>query len=172
MQNAFVATSKYRLSLMPCKLFIGGLSWNTSDDSLRAKFEEFGAVEEAIVIKDRETGRSRGFGFVTFQDDNEAQTALDAMNNQELDGRPIRVDKAGDRPEGGDRSSFRPRGGRTGGYGGDRGDRSSFRPRGGRTGGYGSGSGSGSSTGSERERSSGYGSARSYDDRRSYRRED
>ncbi|CAO3628999.1 unnamed protein product [Mucor fragilis] len=86
---------------MSSKLFIGGLSWNTTDDSLRAAFGEFGQVVDAIVIKDRDTGRSRGFGFVTYSDPESAQAASNAMNEQDLDGRRIRVDLATDRRQGG-----------------------------------------------------------------------
>ncbi|KAK3394579.1 hypothetical protein B0H63DRAFT_50887 [Podospora didyma] len=91
------------------KLFIGGLAWHTEEPILRQKFEEFGAVEEAVVVKDRDTGRSRGFGFVRFTNENDAQKAIDAMNNVEFDGRTIRVDKASDSG---------PRGGGGGGRGG------------------------------------------------------
>jgi len=82
---------------MPQKLFIGGLAWATDDYSLRQRFEEFGQVEDAVVIKDRETGRSRGFGFVTFSSEAEADAAIQEVNDTELDGRRIRVDKASDR---------------------------------------------------------------------------
>lgn len=93
------------------KLFIGGLAWHTEEGTLRQKFEEFGAVEEAVVVKDRDTGRSRGFGFVRYTNDDDAQKAISAMNNVEFDGRTIRVDKASDTgPRGG--------GGRGGGGGG------------------------------------------------------
>jgi len=83
------------------KLFIGGLAWHTDDTTLRTKFEEFGQVEEAVVVKDRDTGRSRGFGFVKFANETDADTAIGAMNNVEFDGRTIRVDKATDRGAGG-----------------------------------------------------------------------
>jgi len=83
------------------KLFIGGLSWHTDDTTLRAKFEEFGGVEEAVVVRDRETGKSRGFGFVKFSNEADAETAISQMNNVEFDGRTIRVDKATDRAGGG-----------------------------------------------------------------------
>ncbi|KAF2786752.1 hypothetical protein K505DRAFT_330131, partial [Melanomma pulvis-pyrius CBS 109.77] len=63
------------------KLFIGGLAWHTDDATLRQKFEEFGQVEEAVVVKDRDTGRSRGFGFVRFNQDSEADAAMQGMNN-------------------------------------------------------------------------------------------
>jgi len=102
------------------KLFIGGLAWHTDDTTLRTKFEEFGQVEEAVVVKDRDTGRSRGFGFVRFSQEAEAEAAIASMNNVEFDGRTIRVDKASERGSGG--GGFRggynaPRGG-GGGYGG------------------------------------------------------
>ncbi|CAG8199662.1 unnamed protein product [Penicillium nalgiovense] len=104
------------------KLFIGGLSWNTDDNSLRQRFEEFGVVEDATVVKDRDTGRSRGFGFVRFSNDDEATAAMNGMNNQEFDGRQIRVDKATERAAGGGgRGGFNGggfRGGNGGGYGG------------------------------------------------------
>ncbi|PSN69675.1 hypothetical protein BS50DRAFT_444771, partial [Corynespora cassiicola Philippines] len=80
-----------------------GLAWHTDDVTLRQKFEEFGTVEEAVVVKDRDTGRSRGFGFVRFSQDSEADAAMENMNNVEFDGRTIRVDKASDRSSGGGR---------------------------------------------------------------------
>ncbi|KUM62193.1 hypothetical protein ACN42_g4912 [Penicillium freii] len=87
-----------------------GLSWHTSDDTLREGFQQFGQIQEAIVVKDRATLRSRGFGFVRFATDAEADAALEAMNNQEFDGRVIRVDKAFDRPQRPD-GGFQGRGG-------------------------------------------------------------
>ncbi|KAG0048674.1 hypothetical protein BGZ83_006413 [Gryganskiella cystojenkinii] len=82
---------------MSTKLFIGGLSWNTTDDSLRHGFSQYGIVEDAIVIKDRDTGRSRGFGFVTFADDASAQSAIDDLHEREFEGRQIKVDRAAER---------------------------------------------------------------------------
>lgn len=102
---------------MSCKLFIGGLSWNTDDSSLRARFEEFGAVADAVVIRERETGRSRGFGFVTFAEESQADAAVAQMDNQEFEGRTIRVSKAQERQEG-ERRPFN--GERRGGFGGER----------------------------------------------------
>jgi len=103
------------------KLFIGGLAWHTTDETLRQGFEKFGKIEEAIVVKDRDTNRSRGFGFVRFATDGEADVAMDGMNNQEFDGRVIRVDKAsnsGSRPDGGSHTRYnRPEGGSYRGYG-------------------------------------------------------
>ncbi|KAM4055082.1 RNA recognition motif domain-containing protein [Hirsutella rhossiliensis] len=94
------------------KLFVGGLAWHTDEATLRQKFEEFGPVDEAVVVKDRDTGRSRGFGFVRYTNDNDAESAIAAMNNIEFDGRTIRVDKASDRGGGrGGPSSFGGRGG-------------------------------------------------------------
>ncbi len=84
------------------KLFIGSLAWATDSSSLQAAFERFGAIEEATVISDRETGRSRGFGFVTFTDEGPTQQAISEMNGTELDGRPIVVNEANERaPRGG-----------------------------------------------------------------------
>ncbi|KAL8933613.1 MAG: hypothetical protein Q9211_005681 [Gyalolechia sp. 1 TL-2023] len=100
------------------KLFIGGLAWHTDDNALRVKFEEFGQVEEAIVVKDRDTGRSRGFGFVRFSEEQNADTAAAQMNNVEFDGRTIRVDKASERGAGGGGGGGGFGGGRGGGYGG------------------------------------------------------
>lgn len=88
---------------MAKKLFIGGLSWGTSDETLRQGFEQFGEVQEAVVIKDRETGRSRGFGFVTFVNDADADTAAQQMNGKDFDGRAIQVDEARERPPRGPR---------------------------------------------------------------------
>ncbi|KAK6004151.1 hypothetical protein QM012_009001 [Aureobasidium pullulans] len=120
------------------KLFIGGLAWHTDDVALRTKFEEFGVVEEAVVVKDRDTGRSRGFGFVRFSNEEEADAAIKAMNEIEFDGRTIRVDKASERGSGG--GGFQSRGGYGGGRGGYGGDRYGGGDRG-YGGGYGGGRG-------------------------------
>jgi len=79
------------------KLFVGGLAWATDDNGLRQAFESFGEVTDAKVIQDRETGRSRGFGFVTFQNESDASSALESMNGNELDGRTINVNVARER---------------------------------------------------------------------------
>lgn len=79
------------------KLFVGSLSWDTTDQSLREAFEKFGEVVEAKVITERDSGRSRGFGFVTFTDDEAGRNAISEMNGTELDGRTIRVDEASER---------------------------------------------------------------------------
>ena len=89
---------------MSNKLFIGGLSWNTGDNELRDAFERFGNVEDAKVITDRDTGRSRGFGFVTFGSREEAQAAMQQMDGSDLDGRNIKVNEAQERQPRNDRS--------------------------------------------------------------------
>ncbi|CAJ0546532.1 Ff.00g011590.m01.CDS01 [Fusarium sp. VM40] len=115
------------------KLYVGNLSWNTSDETLREAFSQFGQVTDSIIMRDRETGRARGFGFVTFSTEDEANAAVEGLNEQELDGRRIRVNVANARPSGG---SGGYGGGRGGGYGGgDRNDRQG----GGYGGGYGGG---------------------------------
>ena len=103
------------------KLFVGGLAWATDDASLRAHFEPFGEVTDAKVITDRDTGRSRGFGFVTFADGDNAATAQSETHGTELDGRAIRVDQATERGSGGGRGG--PRGGGGGHRGGGGGGR-------------------------------------------------
>ncbi len=97
---------------MSTKIFVGGLSWGTDDASLREAFEAYGEVTDAKVITDRDTGRSRGFGFVTFSTEDEASDAIENMNGAELDGRTLRVDSAHDKRSGG--------GGGGGGRGGNR----------------------------------------------------
>ena len=86
---------------MSKKLFVGGLSWGTDDDGLRQAFEAHGTVTEAKVINDRDTGRSRGFGFVTFDNAEDADNAIEAMNGTDLDGRSLNVNVANDKPRGG-----------------------------------------------------------------------
>ncbi len=82
---------------MSNKLFVGSLSWNTDDHGLEAAFSRFGDIKDAKVISDRESGRSRGFGFVTFADAASAQKAMQEMNGAELDGRTLNVDIAQER---------------------------------------------------------------------------
>lgn len=79
---------------MSNKLFVGGLSWGTDDSGLESAFAPFGTVSEAKVITDRDTGRSRGFGFVTFENSEAASAAIDALDGSELDGRSIKVNVA------------------------------------------------------------------------------
>ena len=82
---------------MSKKLFVGSLSWNTDDSGLRAAFEKFGTVDDAVVINDRASGRSRGFGFVTFAEDSDADEAMRTMDGSELDGRNLSVNVAKER---------------------------------------------------------------------------
>jgi len=100
---------------MSKKLFVGGLSWGTNEDGLHAAFERFGALEEAKVITDRDTGRSRGFGFVTFANPEDAETAMSEMDGTELDGRTIKVNVAHERNRGGGGGGGYNRGGGGGG---------------------------------------------------------
>jgi RNA recognition motif-containing protein len=79
---------------MPVRLFVGGLSYSTSTEGLRDAFARYGAVTSAAVMTDRETGRSRGFGFVEMATDEDAERAIGGMNGAGLDGRSIRVDRA------------------------------------------------------------------------------
>ena len=83
---------------MAKKVFVGGLSWDTTDEGLRQAFAQHGEITEAKVITDRDTGRSRGFGFVTFAQDEDAQTAISKMDGTSLDGKTIRVNEAQESP--------------------------------------------------------------------------
>ena len=111
---------------MSQNLFIGSLAYATTDDSLKAFFEQIGEVASAKVITDRESGRSKGFGFVEFVNEDDNQKAVDQLNGKDLDGRAIAVSIA--RPK-----EDRPQGGNGGGYrgGNDRGGNGggSFRQR-------------------------------------------
>jgi RNA recognition motif-containing protein len=99
---------------MTKKLFVGGLSWGTKDEQLKAAFEKYGTVAEAKVILDMDTGRSRGFGFVTFPEDTAGTRAIQEMDGADLDGRTVRVNEAQERS----RTSRDPVGGRPPGGGG------------------------------------------------------
>ena len=85
---------------MAKKLFVGGLSWETNDSDLKKAFAPFGEITEAKVITDRGTGRSRGFGFVTFARDEDAQAAISKMHGTSLDGRNITVNEAQEKRSG------------------------------------------------------------------------
>lgn len=76
------------------KLFVGGLPFSTTDDELKAAFEAHGKVASATVVRDRDTGRSKGFGFVEFENDDEGKAAQAAMNGSDMGGRAISVDEA------------------------------------------------------------------------------
>jgi RNA recognition motif-containing protein len=117
------------------KLYVGNLAYSVRDDSLQAAFAPFGTVTSAKVMMDRETGRSKGFGFVEMGSDAEAQAAINGMNGQALDGRPLVVNEA------------RPREERPGGFGGGGGRSGGGGYGGGGGGGYGGGGGGGRSGG-------------------------
>lgn len=76
------------------KLFVGSLPWATDDQALNDMFSKFGKVSSAVVLKDRMTGRSRGFGFVEMENDEEAMAALNALNDSDMEGRKIVVNEA------------------------------------------------------------------------------
>ncbi len=80
-------------------IYVGNLSFDVGDDDLRTEFEEFGAVESATVVKDRFTGKSRGFGFVEMSEQTEAQTAIETLNGKDVKGRELRVNEARPREE-------------------------------------------------------------------------
>ena len=115
------------------KLYVGNLSYNVRDEDLQQTFAQFGTVSSAKVMMDRETGRSKGFGFVEMGSDAEALAAIDGMNGQQMDGRALVVNEA------------RPREERPGGFGGGGGSRGGFGGGGG--GGYGGGGGGGGGAG-------------------------
>src|SRR3954463_10757286 len=115
---------------MGSKLYVGNLSYDVNSSDLEQLFAQYGTVQSAEVISDRDTGRSKGFGFVQMGSDDEAQAAISALNGQEHSGRSLTVNEAKPRED-------RPRGGGGGGYGGGGGGRS------GGGGGYGGGRGGG-----------------------------
>ncbi|HET6325001.1 MAG TPA: RNA-binding protein [Planctomycetaceae bacterium] len=115
---------------MAKKLYVGNLSYDTNDSDLQQLFAEYGTVQSAQVIMDRDTGRSKGFGFVEMGNDQEAQAAINGLNGKEAGGRSLTVNEARPRED---------RGGGRGGYGGGGGGRSSGGGGGGRSGGGGGG---------------------------------
>ena len=92
-------------------IYVANLPYSTGDDDLRSQFEAYGTVEKATIIKDRDTGRSRGFGFVEMPNDDEADAAIEALNGTDMGGRPLTVNEARPREQ-------RSGGGGGGGYGG------------------------------------------------------
>ncbi|XP_066266456.1 uncharacterized protein [Branchiostoma lanceolatum] len=142
----------------PGKLFVGGLSWDTTSDGLESTFSEYGEITDCKVITDRETNRSRGFGFVTFANDGDAANAKKCMDGTDLDGRQIRVDYASKKSEGGGGGGYRGgRGGGGGRYGGGGGYGGGGYSGGG---GYGGGRGGGRRQGGDRYGGGGYGGGR------------
>lgn len=96
---------------MAKKLYVGGLSYDTTDASLKETFSQAGTVESANVITDRESGRSRGFGFVEMSSDEEAQKAIEMFNGKELDGRTITVNESRPKESGSRQGGFNRGGG-------------------------------------------------------------
>ncbi|XP_062027192.1 glycine-rich RNA-binding protein 2, mitochondrial-like [Rosa rugosa] len=151
-------------SMGSSKLFIGGISYQTDDGSLREAFARYGDVVDARIITDRESGRSRGFGFVTYATPEGASSAIQALDGKDLHGRVIRVNYANERPP---RSSF-GYGGGDGGYGGGGGGYSGggggYGGGGGGGGGYSGGGGGYNSYGNDSYNSGGnYGSGNSFE---------
>jgi len=132
---------------MSAKVYVGNLSWNTTDDTLREAFSPYGNVLDSIVMRDRDTGRSRGFGFVTYGSQSEADAAINSLHDQELDGRRIKVNLANARGGGGGGGGGYSGGGGGGGYqgggGGGYGGGGYQQPSGGYQGGGGGYGGSG-----------------------------
>lgn len=114
---------------MSMKLYVGNLSYNVTSSGLEELFTEFGSVRSAQVIQDRDTGRSKGFGFVEMADDNAARSAISALHEKEYDGRPLTVNEAKPREDrgggggGGGGGGYGRRGGGGGGGGGSYGRR-------------------------------------------------
>jgi RNA recognition motif-containing protein len=136
------------------KLYVGNLAYSVRDETLQEAFGQFGTVTSAKVMMDRDTGRSKGFGFVEMSSDAEAQSAVNGMNGQALDGRAIVVNEARPREErpggfggGGGRSGGGGFGGGGSGGGGGYGGGGGGRSGGGGGGGYGGGGGGGRSGG-------------------------
>lgn len=131
---------------MNTRLFVGNLAFQTTEEDLRSAFAAHGSVVDAKVITDRETGRSRGFAFLTMGTDEEARKAIEAMNGAMVDGRALRVNEAEERRPGGGGGGGgfgdRPRGG-GGGFGDDRGGGRGGDDRGGRGGRRNTGGGGG-----------------------------
>jgi RNA recognition motif-containing protein len=100
------------------KLYVGNLSYSTNEDELRQLFGAYGTVDSVAVITDRDTGRSKGFGFVEFGNDAEAQAAISGLNGKDVGGRALTVSQARPKSEGG--------GGGRGGYGGGGGRRNNY----------------------------------------------
>lgn len=130
-------------------IYVGNLSWSMTDDDLSNLFSQYGAVSSAKILKEKNTGRSKGFGFVEMEDDDAAKTAIATLNESEVQGRKLIVNESQPRPEG---SGYKKSGG---GYGG--GGRSSGGYGGGRSGGgYGGGRSGGGYGGGRNSGGGGY----------------
>jgi cold-inducible RNA-binding protein len=121
------------------KLYVGNLSYSTTEDRLREVFSQHGEVASVALVMDRDTGRPRGFGFVEFNNDEQGKAAIAAMNGQNVDGRDLKVNEAKPREDRGGGGGFGGGGGGRGGFGG-----------GGGRGGFGGGGGRGGDRGGSR----------------------
>ena len=126
-------------------IYVGNLSWSMTDDDLSNLFSQYGTVSSAKILKEKNTGRSKGFGFVEMEDEEAAKTAIATLNESEVQGRKLIVNESQPRPEG---SGYKKSGG--GGYGGGRSG-----------GGYGGGRSGGGGYGGGRSGGGGYGGGRS-----------
>jgi RNA recognition motif-containing protein len=149
---------------MNTRLYVGNLSFNTTADGVRTAFQQFGTVSDVHLVTDRETGRSRGFAFVTMGTTEEAAKAIEGMDGKTLDGRPLRVNEAEQRQArggGGGGGGYRGGGG-GGGYrgGGDRGGGGGYGGGGGGGDDWGGGGGGGDDRGGGRGRGRGRGGDR------------
>lgn len=134
-------------------IYVGNLSWSMTDEDLNSLFSQYGTVTSAKILKEKNTGRSKGFGFVEMEDEEAAKTAIATLNENEVQGRKLIVNESQPRPEGG---GYKKSGG---GYGGGRsGGGGGYGGGGGRSSGGGSGGGGGYGSGGGRSSGGGYGS--------------
>ena len=140
-------------------IYVGNLSWSMTDDDLSNLFSQYGSVTSAKILKEKNTGRSKGFGFVEMEDDEAAKTAIATLNESEVQGRKLIVNESQPRPEGSGGGGYKKSGGGGYGGGGGRSGGGGYGGGGGRSsgGGYGSGGGGGY----KKSGGSGYGGGRS-----------
>jgi cold-inducible RNA-binding protein len=113
-KNPFACFDYIERKSMSVKLYVGNLTFNTTEQDLQEQFSQYGQVNSASIITDRDTGRSRGFAFIELESKESAQAAIEALNGKELDGRALTVNEAKPRENRGDRAGFR-----RGNFGGD-----------------------------------------------------
>ena len=135
-------------------IYVGNLSWSMTDDDLSNLFSQHGSVTSAKILKEKNTGRSKGFGFVEMEDDEAAKTAIAALNESEVQGRKLIVNESQPRPEGG---GYKKSGGGGYGGGGRSGGGGGYGGGGGRSSGGGYGGGSGGGGGYKKSGGGGYG---------------
>jgi RNA recognition motif-containing protein len=135
-------------------IYVGNLSWSMTDDDLSNLFSQYGSVTSAKILKEKNTGRSKGFGFVEMEDDEAAKTAIATLNESEVQGRKLIVNESQPRPEGGG-GGYKKSGG--GGYGGGGRSSGGGYGGGGRSSGGGYGGGSGGGGGYKKSGGGGYG---------------